>query len=528
MLDFEHFLTTEAGEILRGALDVLIVYYVVYRALLVLRGTRAVQIGLGLIAVFALYLISQALQLTTVLSILSALISSIILIIVVVFQSDIRRGLQRVGSRALLGRARAQETRVIDEVVEAATELARHRIGALIAFEQDANLDEFVGSHQGEEIDAVVSRDLLVSIFIPEGTNKLHDGAVILRDLRIAKAGVFFPMTSGVVDPTYGSRHRAALGITEETDAVVVAVSEERGTISFCFNGNIVSNLDGQNLRSSLLGIFSPNVGKRKRRTWRERLMLASVSRDVEKPVKESAKKEQPAEAAPEPAVERPSVAPAEPPVATTDKAVAETSASTVPEEVSIPPDEETAPAPTAVEVEAPPEPLRKKKAPDAKKKADEKAGEGKPDLAVTKAKTEAETQPDAETKAGAKGTPDTKTTPDATTKAENDTKTKSETKDAAPDGAQKNGAAAPGAPEAPAPLRKSATSLAPEPKLEDLAEPPSPLRVRPMPSYPPPERETPVPLSHPMTQGKPVPDDPPARSAKSGSSSGDEKGEAQ
>src|SRR5687767_10920729 len=111
--------------LLRDALDIFIVYYVVYRALLVLRGTRAMQVGVGLAVLFVLYLVAQALQLATVLTIMGALISSMILIIVVVFQNDIRRGLQRVGSRAFFGTlTRAQESRVIDEVVEAATELA--------------------------------------------------------------------------------------------------------------------------------------------------------------------------------------------------------------------------------------------------------------------------------------------------------------------------------------------------------------------------------------------------------------------
>src|SRR5262249_48399572 len=163
--------------------------------------------------------------------------------------------------------ARAQESKVIDEVVEAATELARHRIGALVAFEQDANLDEFVGVHKGHMLDAQVSRELLVALFVPEALNKLHDGAVVIRNLRVAKAGVFFPMPEGrVVDESFGSRHRAALGITEETDAVVVIVSEERGTISFCFNGNIASNLDGPKLRTMLEAIFSPKVRKKSRR----------------------------------------------------------------------------------------------------------------------------------------------------------------------------------------------------------------------------------------------------------------------
>jgi uncharacterized protein (TIGR00159 family) len=254
--------------VLRNILDISLVYYIVYRALLVLRGTRAMQVGMGLAMVFVLYIVAQLLELVTVLNIMGALISSMILIIVVVFQNDIRRGLQRVGSRAWFGGlAHTQESKLIDAVVEAATDLARHRIGALITFEQDANLDEFVGVHKGHVLDAQVSRELLVTLFIPEGVNKLHDGSVIIRNYRIAKAGVFFPMPEGrVVDDSFGSRHRAALGITEETDAVVVIVSEERGTISFCFNGNIASNLDGQKLRTMLEAIFSPKVRKKSRK----------------------------------------------------------------------------------------------------------------------------------------------------------------------------------------------------------------------------------------------------------------------
>jgi diadenylate cyclase len=266
-----YFQDRTAAQMARDALDVLIVYYVFYRALLVLRGTRAMQVGVGLGVVFLLYLLATVLQLVTVLSVLGALISSIILVIVVVFQNDIRRGLQRVGSRALVGGfARTRESKVIDEVVEAATDLARHRIGAIITFEQDANLDEFVGSHKGHVIDAAVSAELLVSLFLPEAVNKLHDGAVIIRNYRIAKAGVFFPMPEGkVTDESFGSRHRAAMGITEETDAVVVVVSEERGTISFCFNGNIAANLDGPKLRAMLEAIFSPKVRSKKRKPKR-------------------------------------------------------------------------------------------------------------------------------------------------------------------------------------------------------------------------------------------------------------------
>jgi diadenylate cyclase len=244
--------------------DILLVAFVIYRALLVLRGTRAMQMGLGLGVLFIVNYASRWAGLITLYTLLSALLSPIVLIIVVLFQNDIRRGLMRVGSRAFFsGLSRQQESKAIDEVVAAATELARHRVGALIAFEQDANLDEFVVG-QGTAIDGAVQRELLVSMFLPESLNKLHDGAVIIRNLRVAKAGVFFPMPdTKVLDQSLGSRHRAALGITEETDAVVVVVSEERGSISFCFNGNIVTNLDGASLRQALLGLFGQRSRKR-------------------------------------------------------------------------------------------------------------------------------------------------------------------------------------------------------------------------------------------------------------------------
>jgi uncharacterized protein (TIGR00159 family) len=261
---FLHLFTWRGGKVLLDAADILLVTYVIYRALLVLRGTRAMQMGFGLGVIFLVYVVSKWAGFVTLFNLLNALLSSVILIVVVVFQNDIRRGLMRVGSRAFIGGlARQQESKAIDEVVAAATELARHRIGALIAFEQDANLDEFVVG-QGTALDASVQRELLVALFLPESLNKLHDGAVVIRNLRIAKAGVFFPMPdTKLLDKSLGSRHRAALGITEETDAVVVVVSEERGSISFCFNGNIVTNLDGASLRQALLGLFGQRARKR-------------------------------------------------------------------------------------------------------------------------------------------------------------------------------------------------------------------------------------------------------------------------
>lgn len=252
-------------QVLRDLADVVIVAWVIYRALLVLRGTRAIQMAVGLGIVLLVYVGAKLFHFITLLNLLSWLLSSIVLIVVVIFQNDIRRALIRMGGTAWFTGGREQQSRVIDEVVAAATELARHRMGALIAFEQDANVLEFTKS-EGIPLDSVVTRELLVSLFVPESVNKLHDGAVLIRDLKIARAGIFFPMPdTKILDAQLGSRHRAALGITEETDAVVVVVSEERGTISFCFSGNIVSNLDGQSLRHALLGLFGRSARKKAR-----------------------------------------------------------------------------------------------------------------------------------------------------------------------------------------------------------------------------------------------------------------------
>lgn len=245
------------GHVARDVLDILLVAYLVYRGLLVLRGTRAQQMSVGVLVIAAIYVVARWAGLVTLVSLMDVVLTSLVLVLVIVFQNDIRRALMRVGERAFLpGFSRAQETKLIDEIVSAATELARHRIGALIAFEQNASLDEFVVG-QGIALDAAITRELLVTLFQPESVNKLHDGSVIIRNLRIASAGVFFPMPEARnLDPSLGSRHRAALGITDETDAVVVVVSEERGAVTVCFRGNMIQNLDAPRLRTVLLDLL--------------------------------------------------------------------------------------------------------------------------------------------------------------------------------------------------------------------------------------------------------------------------------
>jgi diadenylate cyclase len=257
------FFAREVSLIAWDLLDIALVACALYYALLLIKGTRAMQMGVGLALVFVVYQISKRLGLVTLYAMLDSLLTSLVLIIVVVFQHDIRRALMRFGRRPLFTPARtALETQVIEEVVRAASSLAQKRIGGLIVFERDALLDEFI--EQGTLLEAAVSKELLYSIFIPSYENPMHDGAVIIREGRVQQAGAFLPLSASTkLDKTLGTRHRAAIGVSEETDAAVVVVSEERGSVSLCFNGNVVRDLDGPSLRTALLGLLTKQPRKR-------------------------------------------------------------------------------------------------------------------------------------------------------------------------------------------------------------------------------------------------------------------------
>jgi diadenylate cyclase len=313
------FFQRELEVVLRDAVDIGIVALVLYWTLALIRGTRAMQMAIGLGLVFVLHQVARAAGLFTIWTILDTLLTYIVLIIVILFQNDIRRALMRVGRRPFLKSQRTErETRVIEEVIKAAGALAQKRIGALIAFERDAMLDEFI--EPGTEVDAAVSKELLYGIFIPSFENPMHDGAVVIRDGRVWQAGAFLPITPGPqLDRTLGARHRAALGLSEETDAVVVVVSEERGSISLCFNGNIVRNLDANSMREALFGLFyRKHKRKRKKRAARAREAVRDVRKSEpgkegtakpEKPKAEKPKAEKPkAEGEAKPAEARPSI----------------------------------------------------------------------------------------------------------------------------------------------------------------------------------------------------------------------------
>ncbi|MEY4580667.1 MAG: hypothetical protein RL701_5370 [Pseudomonadota bacterium] len=261
------FLDRDLTAIALDCLDVLLVAAIIYLALLLVKGTRAMQMGICVMLMFVVYQAAKQFGLMTLYTMLDTLLTSLVLIVVVIFQQDIRRALQRFGRSPFFASGGvAIEHQVIDDAVRAANSLAQKRIGALVVFEREGLLDEFIES--GTVLDATASKELLYSIFIPSHENPIHDGAVIIREGRIWQAGAFLPLTASTkLDRNLGTRHRAAIGISEETDAVVIVVSEERGEVSLCFNGNIVRNLDSALLRKVLLGLFQK---RQKRRSARE------------------------------------------------------------------------------------------------------------------------------------------------------------------------------------------------------------------------------------------------------------------
>jgi diadenylate cyclase len=235
--------------------DILLVAVVFYLMLAVLKGTRAMSVLWGILVLSGTYLIARALDLITLTSILSGVLYYLPFAIIVVFQHEIRRILAAMGRTPLLRWTATLSPRqvLINDIVLACDTLVARRYGALIVIERDEGLRTFLET--GIPIDARLSYDLLVNIFTP-GT-PLHDGAAVVQSNRIAAASCFLPL-SGRADLSteYGSRHRAALGISEETDAVAVVVSEERGALGVAVGGKLRTNLTRRELRDLLLELL--------------------------------------------------------------------------------------------------------------------------------------------------------------------------------------------------------------------------------------------------------------------------------
>jgi uncharacterized protein (TIGR00159 family) len=234
----------------RDLVDVLMVAVVVYNLLLLIRGTRAVQMLLGIGFLGGVYYLARLANLATLKAILESLLILVPIATIVLFQHEIRRALASFGRNPLLGLSKQQKAEAsCNEIALAAGTLAARRIGALIVVQRLDRLRSFI--ENGIAIDAVVSYDLLINLFTPE--TPLHDGAVIVEEDRIAAAACFLPLSfNPELSTELGTRHRAALGISEETDAVAVVVSEETGVVSVALDGVLTRNLDAKGLRNTL------------------------------------------------------------------------------------------------------------------------------------------------------------------------------------------------------------------------------------------------------------------------------------
>ena len=246
-------------------LDILIVSILVYELLKLIRGTRAVQLAIGIAAIVGLFYLSQGLQLETLNWLIRNIIGYVVFAAIVLLQADIRRALVHLGRGRLFRRLEGKNTddETVEELVVATTTLSAKKTGAIIVIERAIGLRNYIES--GITLDAQLTYDLLVSIFQP--TSPLHDGAVIVQGDRIAAAACFLPLTINPrLNRELGSRHRAAIGVTEENDSVAIVVSEETGKISVVEDGDIEHDIDSERLRARLNSVVTLGRARGKQR----------------------------------------------------------------------------------------------------------------------------------------------------------------------------------------------------------------------------------------------------------------------
>ncbi|MDQ6801851.1 MAG: diadenylate cyclase CdaA [Acidobacteriota bacterium] len=234
----------------RDAVDVIVVAFIIYNILALIRGTRAMQISIGLVVLASTFFVARAFDLPALEAISREILFYLPFAIIVLFQHEIRRALARMGTNPLLAFfTRGAVIGAFEPIAQATEVLAAKRIGALIAMERTQSLRMY--AETAKPLDAIVSADLLVSLFTPGGP--LHDGAAIIHGNRVLAAGAFLPLTAST-DPNlaHGTRHRAALGLSEESDALVIVISEENGSIAAASEGTLHENLD----RNALIGLM--------------------------------------------------------------------------------------------------------------------------------------------------------------------------------------------------------------------------------------------------------------------------------
>lgn len=257
---------------LNSIVDIGLVYYVLYHGYLLIRDMRAKQLVKGIVLLVALIPISQIFQLHMVKYILDHTFQVGVIALVVVFQPEIRKALEYLGrtSFTLSSYEKNAQTseQVIKEIVSATSSLARQKIGALMIFEQKIGLTDITDS--GTKLNANISSGLLINIFIPN--TPLHDGAVVIKDYSIRAAGCFLPLTeNNLLSKDIGTRHRAAIGMTEKSDAIALIVSEETGYISYAVEGRLYRNIQIEELQDLLAGIYTESDKGNLIDKWRNR-----------------------------------------------------------------------------------------------------------------------------------------------------------------------------------------------------------------------------------------------------------------
>jgi len=247
---------------IRDIIDILIVAFAFYKLFMLIRETRAEQLTKGIIVLFVATKISEWLELFTVYWILEKTMTVGVLAILIVFQPELRRGLEYIGRSRFFTKSFAEIkdeslNEVVDEIVDAVASLSRQKIGALIVMERETGLSEVVET--GTRIDGKISSGLLINVFIPN--TPLHDGAVVIKEDIVKAAGCFLPLTDNTsLSKELGTRHRAALGISEKSDCLAIVVSEETGAISIAENGSLARYLDTKTLKQILIDMYKPKI----------------------------------------------------------------------------------------------------------------------------------------------------------------------------------------------------------------------------------------------------------------------------
>ncbi len=253
---------------LMNILDILIVWYIIYRLIILIKGTKAVQLAKGIILIVLVRLVAGWLKLHTLTYFVDQVLSWAVIGVIVIFQPEIRRGLERLGRTQLFGGreslAKKQSEKFVDELDKAIQYMSKRRIGALITIQQNTGLEDYIET--GIPLDAEVTGELLINIFIPN--TPLHDGAVIIRDGRIAVAAAYLPLSdSNAIPKKLGTRHRAAVGISEVTDALTIVVSEETGGVTLTRNSQLMLDMTRDEYLKYLRAQFVPKNDKQ-RNPW--------------------------------------------------------------------------------------------------------------------------------------------------------------------------------------------------------------------------------------------------------------------